>query len=317
METRANHVLIGAFTLGGLLSLFFFALWIVKTNIDQEHAEYDILFEGAVNGLGNAGAVSYKGVNVGEVTNISINEANPNQIRVHIRVDAATPVYADSIAKIEYQGVTGVGFVQITGGSPTMGALPIDPLTGYPVIPSEDSDLQAIFASAPEIMSQVISLLDQVRSAISEENMAAVAGTLENIETITASFANRGSEIEEMLTNFSAASEDLKGTISNINRISGTIDEIALGANQLMNVDVPASLAEAQETLASVDRLAGELADAIEAAQPAIEDFSAGGARDLNRLMVEIRQSGDALNRLIERLESDAPQTLFGDGETR
>lgn len=310
METRANHILIGAFTLAGMFALFAFALWIVKTDIDKEFAEYDILFEGAVNGLGNAGVVSYKGVGVGVVTKIGINTADPNQIRVHIRVNGATPIYGDSVAKIEYQGVTGVGFVQISGGTPEAGELPVDPTTGFPVIPSEDSDLNAIFASAPEIMSQVITLLDKISGAVTDENIAAISGTIKNIDTITGSFANQGEEIETLIANISAISGDLKDATSGLSRVMDSIEKTAEGADKTINTDL-------RKTIGSIGKLSEEVALAVEAARPAIEGLSAGGAQDISRLLVEIRSVSRSLDRLVGRLESDAAQTLFGDGETR
>ncbi|MGB0921737.1 MAG: MlaD family protein [Alphaproteobacteria bacterium] len=310
METKANHVVIGAFTLATMFGLFAFALWIVKSEIDQEFAEYDVLFEGAVNGLGKAGAVSYKGVKVGEVARIGINAANPNQIRVHLKVDAATPIYRDSIAKIEYQGVTGVGFVQISGGTAQAGELPLDPETGYPVIPSEDSDLQAIFATAPEIMTQVTVLLDKISAAVSDENVAAIGETINNINTITGSFANRGPEIEALIANVSAISGDLKETTAGLSRVMASIEKAAEGADETINKELRA-------TITSVGKLSDEVALAVEAARPAIEGFSAGGAQDLSRLLVELRSVSRSLDRLVGRLESDAAQTLLGDGETR
>ncbi len=310
METRANHILIGAFTLGGMFALFAFALWIVKADIDREFAEYDILFEGAVNGLGNAGAVSYKGVAVGTVTSIRINKADPNQIRVHIRVEGATPVYRDSIAKIEYQGVTGVGFVQISGGTPQAGELPVDENTGYQVIPSEESDMQAIFASAPEIMSQVIVLLDKISTAVSDENIAAISGTIQNIDTITGTFANRGEEIETLIANIAEISGDLKKATKGLSNVAASIENVAEGANQTINKDL-------RGTITSIGKLSDEVTLAVEAARPAIEGLSAGGAQDISRLLVELRSVSRSLDRLVGRLESDAPQTLFGDGEVR
>lgn len=315
METKANHVVIGAFTLAVMFSLFAFSLWIVKTSIDQEFAEYDILFDDVVTGLGDAGAVTYKGVKVGEVTDIGINEANPNQIRVHIRVDAATPIFSDSIAKIDYQGVTGVGFVQISGGTPSSGELPEDADTGFKVIPSENSDLQTIFASAPEIMSQILSVLERISGALNDENMDAISDTIGNIQTITASFANKGDDIEALIGNASAISGDLKEVTENLALASARIDSILDGADQIVNTDAKAAVEDIRSTVVSVGKLADETALAIETARPAIEDFSVGGVQEISRLLVELRKVSQSLDRLVRKLESDGARTLLGEGE--
>ena len=56
METRANFVLIGVFTLFGILGSFGFFLWLAKVEVDRQYAYYDILFSD-VSGLGEAGNI--------------------------------------------------------------------------------------------------------------------------------------------------------------------------------------------------------------------------------------------------------------------
>ena len=45
METRANYVLIGAFTLAGIVLGLAFFVWLAKIQIDRQYAYYDVLFD--------------------------------------------------------------------------------------------------------------------------------------------------------------------------------------------------------------------------------------------------------------------------------
>jgi phospholipid/cholesterol/gamma-HCH transport system substrate-binding protein len=109
METRANFVLIGAFTLFGILGSLGFFLWLAKVEVDRQYAYYDILFTD-VSGLGDAGDVRYNGLPVGQVVRLSLDRDDPGKVRVRIEIDAATPVKTDTIATLELQGVTGVSY---------------------------------------------------------------------------------------------------------------------------------------------------------------------------------------------------------------
>jgi phospholipid/cholesterol/gamma-HCH transport system substrate-binding protein len=91
METKANYVLIGLFTLGGLLGALGLLLWFAKVEVDRQYAYFDILFED-VSGLGSASDVRYNGLPVGQVVDLGLDDADSSQVRVRIEVSADTPV---------------------------------------------------------------------------------------------------------------------------------------------------------------------------------------------------------------------------------
>ncbi|MEZ5566447.1 MAG: hypothetical protein R3F24_13530 [Gammaproteobacteria bacterium] len=57
METKANHVLIGAFTLLVFVLMVLFALWAAKFTSDAAWREYDVVFKEPVSGLSNGSPV--------------------------------------------------------------------------------------------------------------------------------------------------------------------------------------------------------------------------------------------------------------------
>ena len=87
METRANYILIGAFTLAGILGAFGFFLWLAKFEVTRQYAYYDVLFDN-VSGLTAAGGVSYNGLPAGQVVSLRLDEEDPSKIRVRLEVDA-------------------------------------------------------------------------------------------------------------------------------------------------------------------------------------------------------------------------------------
>ena len=115
METRARYLLVGVFTIVGLVAVMGFTLWLAKVQIDRTYAQYDIVFD-SVAGLGQASTVRYNGVEVGKVLSIALDRDDPALVRVRIEIYASTPVREDTLATLSSQGVTGVSFVALAGG---------------------------------------------------------------------------------------------------------------------------------------------------------------------------------------------------------
>ena len=74
METKANHLAVGAFVLVAIAGFFAFVMWLGKTEIDREVDAYHIYFHGSVSGLTTSSTVRYRGVPVGSVTDPAFAE---------------------------------------------------------------------------------------------------------------------------------------------------------------------------------------------------------------------------------------------------
>src|SRR5688572_14006566 len=144
METRANHVLIGLFTIIISVLAVLFALWAANWTSNRNWDNYDIVFTEAVTGLSTGGIVQYNGINVGEVRRLSLDPKDPRKVVARIRVQADTPVKVDTKAKLAFVGLTGVAQIQLTGGLPESPPLEGTPERPVPVIMTEPSALQNI-----------------------------------------------------------------------------------------------------------------------------------------------------------------------------
>jgi phospholipid/cholesterol/gamma-HCH transport system substrate-binding protein len=226
METRANYLLIGAFTLLGVLGALGFFLWLAKVEVDRQYAYYDVLFE-SVAGLGEAGDVRYNGLPVGQVVSLGLDPEDPSKVRVRIEVSAQTPIKTDTVAKLESQGVTGVSYVGLSGGgadTPLLRATSDDPI---PRITAEKSAFQSLFDSAPALLEKAIALLEDVNEVVNEENKAAVGTILSNLSSASG-------ELDTVLKDFSGLSGDLSIAAREIASFTGTLETVAATANVTM-----------------------------------------------------------------------------------
>jgi len=73
------------------------------------------VFTGSIAGLTKNGVVLFNGVPVGAVTKIDLIPQDPSRVYALIDVDANVPVRADTQARLEFTGFTGVASVALTG----------------------------------------------------------------------------------------------------------------------------------------------------------------------------------------------------------
>lgn len=242
METRASYTIIGAFVLAFAVGIVAAVVWLADIEIDSETSSYHILFDGSVTGLRPGNPVRYRGVPVGTVENMEINPDNVEQVRVTIEVPSATPIKEDAEASLEFQGLTGVAYVQITGGTHDAPQLTAKPGQSIPVIPSTASQLEEVFEKAPELLSRFIALVDRANDLLNQGNRENLSGTLNNLNTFTGTLAQSGDDIQRLVREGGDALAQLKATAREaetlIGAFAGRSETIAALAEQtLINVD--------------------------------------------------------------------------------
>ena len=285
METRANYLLIGVFALVGLIGSFLFVLWLAKIDLEKQYAYYDVLFDN-VSGLGMAGGVRYNGLPVGQVVMLELDEENPSLVRVRIEVGADTPVKTDTIAQLQGQGVTGVSFVALSGG--TAGAAALEQ---FGEIPTEPSALQSVIQGAPELMEKAIGLLENLQGVVSEENTAAVNELLGNLASASGRLDRTLAEFEELSEDVGSAAREIAAFTTRLEALSDTAEETLVEATGALG-----SIKEAAErTKGTLDNAESAFATADSLMKEDLKDFIQRGA-----------DAAAALENVVEVLEPSA-----------
>lgn len=315
METKANYVLIGAFALALVASFFGFVLWMAKVEIDREVVLYDTYFEEAVTGLSLASDVRYSGVPIGEVVAIELDPSDPSRVRVTLEVAANAPIRVDSVAALDFLGVTGVSYVQITGGSADSPALTAGPGERYPVIPSRQSALAELFSGAPDLINRSTLLVAQVTKLVDDKNRKALASIMVNLDEVTTSLARRTGAIEETLANAATTSAELARAAAAVRELAeqtgGTLGRL----NSLLEQDLPGFIQAATAGAKSFDKLSSDIDAVVLENREAIGDFTSTGLARLVPLITEINELVATLTRVAERIENDPARFLMGTSE--
>lgn len=294
METRAHHVLIGAFTIGVFLLALGFVLWMSKSSVDQRYNDYEIVFTEAVTGLSVGGLVQYNGIKVGEVSALKLAPDDPRKVVARVRLDASAPVRQDTRAKLGLQGVTGLAFIQLSGGAPDSPPLLPTQEHPLPVIPSEESALSKLLASGTDVVTSVNDVLLRVNQVLSDENIRRVSATLQHVDELSGALAGQRQDVAATLNQLAAATGELKHTLT-------TLGSIANSADTLLREDARSMLQTMQKTLASVDKLAASTGALVDTNRGAINQFASQDLRQIGPAIIELRETLRSLRQVSDK----------------
>lgn len=300
METKANYVLIGAFTLLASVALLLFALWAAKYSSEKSWQTYAVIFDEPVTGLSEGSLVQYNGIAVGTVDTLRLSPKDPRRVLATLRIQADAPVKTDTRAKMSMSGITGSPFIQLTGGSPSSALLVDADRRDVPVIQTEASALQNIADTA----NRLVARLDQV---LSEENVARVSNTLENLESVTGAVAAQREDLRAIVVNAREASERLEATLAKTDALVTDVDREFVDK-------LPALVAKLDGTLTRLEAAAADAQGIVGENRAELRRFTRDGLGQVGPTLTELRALVRDLRRISDRLDSDGAGYLLGRG---
>ena len=226
MENNANYALVGALATAVLVALFGFVYWFAGPTSNVATKPYDVVFTGTVSGITRGTDVQFNGLKVGQVNSVVLDPTDTNRVLARIEVGAGTPVKADTRVMMGFQGLTGSGSVQLSGGSAAAGEPPVPAGATVPVLYAETSNFQSILDGlsatangAATAVNRLNSLLDtndtKLNATIAniESFSAALAANSDGVQSFLASVSDAGKQIGPMADEISSLSADLRGLV--------------------------------------------------------------------------------------------------------
>lgn len=297
METRSNYVLVGAVTVALLAGVLLFIVWLAGLS-DRSVKCFDIYFSQAVGGLNKGSNVTFSGVPVGAVKQISLLPDRPEFVWVRIEVDEQTPVLQGTTAQIKDIGFTGVREIQLDGGA--RGSRPIaqNGPQGCPVIPSTSSGLGALLNSAPEVIERINRLTERLTELLSDENQNAISDILENVELTTDVLAKRAPELANAIADARIAARNAGVAAQRVGVLADSTTRLVNEEGRPAAQDLRRSIASIQQTTANLDAM---IADA----RPGVQNLSKSTLPEVNRLVRDLRALTESMQGVTERIEQD------------
>jgi len=281
LETRANYVAVGAFVLACVIGLVVTILWLAGAQYSQEYSYYQTYFKGPVTGLGKGTVTRYNGIDVGRVTDLKFNPADPQSVIVTMQVQPNLNIREDSEASIESQGLTGGTYVEISGGTAKSPTLVAKDGQEYPIIKAKQSTLQQLEQSAPEVVAKLNIAATRLNDLLNDKNRKAISEVLANLDQTTTTLALNSAQIDATIKNANAAMASLRDASNS----------------------VKPTLEHADATMTKFGKVADD-ADAF---------IKGDGLAQISDLVGEMRRLVTSLTKFSDQLNRDPTKLLFGD----
>jgi phospholipid/cholesterol/gamma-HCH transport system substrate-binding protein len=204
MKARASNLMIGTSTLAAIAVALVGVLGFQKIHSVRQRGPLRIIFEGSASGLQKGGSVNFDGVQVGEVMSLKLD--SPRKIVAFVMLDNTAPIRKDTVVGLEFQGLTGVAAISLTGGA-----------AAAPPVPLDEDSIPTLTADLTETGS-IRDTLHKVDRVL-VDNQAVMKDALLNFETYTATLATKGDAIDSIIRKADAAFASFDSTIAKIDNI--------------------------------------------------------------------------------------------------
>jgi phospholipid/cholesterol/gamma-HCH transport system substrate-binding protein len=216
MRARASNLMIGTTTLAVIAAALVGFLGFRKIQSVRQQGPLRIVFEGSASGLRNGGGVNFDGVQVGEIKSLKLD--NPRKIVALVMLDTNAPIRKDTVVGLEFQGLTGVAAISLTGGAAAAPPVPLDE-DGIPTLKADLTEIESI--------RDTLHKVDRILVG----NQSTIKDTLLNFETYTASLTSKGDAIDSIIRKADNAFTSFDSAMTKIDNVvpslaDGKADEL-------------------------------------------------------------------------------------------
>ena len=213
MESKVNYTLVGFFVLILTTALIAFAFWLGKYNDDESQYQlFKVYITESISGLSPEAAVKFHGVDVGKVETIRINPQNSEEVELLLKIKKDTPIKTDSTASLKFFGITGLAFIEISGGAKNSPLL-ITSNTNIAVIPTSPSLIRRLDETLSSVVTKLSVTLDRTNAIMNENNTKNFSIALENLKILTIKINSYQNEIDLLLKNSIQTEKNLDQTM--------------------------------------------------------------------------------------------------------
>jgi phospholipid/cholesterol/gamma-HCH transport system substrate-binding protein len=305
MEEKVNFAIVGVFVLGLGAAMIAGVLWLASGGAYRKtYDTYQTYMNESVSGLSRDAPVRYRGVEVGRVRMMALVPTHAEQVQLTLDIAHGTPIKQDTVAMLRVQGLTGIAYVELSGGSassPILHALPGEP---YPVIRSRPSLTLRLESAVTTLLANLNRTSENLNALLNQNNRREFKQTLADLHVVAQTLAARSADINSGLANAAR-------TLNNSARVSA---------------ELPQLVERLQKSADEFDRMTSEITRAGQSASAALSGANAtlaGTRSDLQQatsdtlpqvrqLVSQLRELTRSLRRVSEEVEQNPSVLLFG-----
>ena len=312
MENKVNLSVVGAFVIVLTVALVAGGLWLTSGRYSgKAYDPYETYMTESVSGLSLNSTVRYRGVEVGFVRQIALAPGNVEQVRVRLEIERGTPVKTDTVAMLQTQGLTGISYVELSGGRKDSPALQAAPGQQVPVIRSVPSLFGRLETVAPALMADLSTAVGNLNSLLDEPNRRALRATLADLATLTQTLATRSSTIDAALVSSERA-------IASAARVSAQLPQLVqrfertANALERMATDVSAASDSARSTLDTARGTLDSARSTLDGSRADVARFTGTALPETRELVAELRGMTATMRRVADEVERNPGVLIRG-----
>ncbi len=301
MERDAKYVTLALFALACVAAAVAFVWWYSGRGDQRDYQTYEIYFQGTVSGLSKGSPVRYLGVDVGRVTYLGVDKAEPGRVKVIADIDSTAPISGGTLAKLGLLGLTGLLYIDLQQNPDFSSASKaLQQGAHFPVIPSRKSSIEASVERLPEILGQATEVLARIELVLSDENVRSVGRTLAHVEQAAGDLPATMAEARALATELRGISHS---TLELTNRLNQTLSKA--------QPDLEATLANARVASEKLSRTADGLDRLLNQNEGGLGKAAGASLAELQQLVIDARSASNEVRELARSLRERPSSVLF------
>ncbi len=317
MDSKTNYAVVGFFVLLFSAGVVLFAFWLGKYGFDKEYDYYKVYADESVSGLSVDASVKYRGVDVGSVASIKINPKNTKEIVILLKVDKGTPVTKGMLAELKYFGLTGLAYIELTGGKANAPLLK-QKEDEIPVLKTKPSLYSRLDTTLTDITAKVSVTLDKLDKLLSDKNIENISDTIENTKEITKSLSNSKDDILAAIRNFlkierniNSLTDSIKNTSSKIASSSDAFKNMSDTIKELTQTKIDNLMEQINSTSKKADMLIESVISGLKRGNYDIKKIAKPTLEQINSAIRELKILLNSSEETLEELKNSPSDLLF------
>lgn len=298
MENKAHALMAGIFTIVLLIAAVLIALWFNRDRV--ERIPYEIATTLSVPGLNPQAGVRYRGLDVGRVDEILFDPKKVGQILIRFSVAKNTPITHSTFATLNYQGVTGIAYVQLDddGKNPALLRSSKKEMARIELRPGLLDTLQI---RGLAIMEQTEEVITRMNTLLSDNNQQAILKAFADVSSAAKEVGKIPAQLQPTLVKLPDIATKLDSTLTSLNRLSDNATIMTGNLNTLTT-----RLNAPDGPISGLNDAFGKVGSAANLVE-----------YEIVPLIGETRSSMRTLNRTLETFNQRPQSILFGANPTQ
>jgi phospholipid/cholesterol/gamma-HCH transport system substrate-binding protein len=318
MNPKISFTLVGLFVLLLSAGLVITVVWISASATARNYDTYVTYMYESVSGLNQGAPVTYRGVEVGYVREIALDQNRPDRVRLMLAIEEGTPIKEDTTAVLVMQGITGLAKMELTGGSIESPRLVARPGARYPEIESGasllvriDQAITTLTGSLDATIEQLNIVASRVADLLDERNRTNIAATLEHIEVLSGALADQSESLGSSLANVDRV---LRNSAQASERFPAILDQAERGLHAFGDTadNVNRAVLAFEDTAQTITSAVGGIEELIAELRVDLRAFTQNTPAQVDALAAELFRLSHNLQVLTHDLVRDPNMLFFG-----